>query len=539
MTDDLAYLRSDVIAEPLVGGWYAWPHLVSPATCAMNVVGRHLRIMHSYVEAPQVHAAAVKNPRMRGGPFIDYPENRVEEIRRLIARTLTDQCQLIRVAEAIGQLNELLKREASGFCLDPLYDRLPEPLRGLVELFYDVQNRPGFRLFEALIYRSDYYDRSAQSLDLRVGVNDNRPFVLSTPRLPVDHSVSLHIPFDDPALDRLFGMRYRPEKVSAIGEECRVPAEKQALFRSFFTPARPPLRARYDRDEIRIRYFGHACLLLETKQLSIMSDPVVSFPHCGAHSRYTYEDLPPEIDYVVITHNHQDHVLIETLLQLRHAVRNIVVPRNGGGELQDPSLKLALKALGFRNVIELDELDTIDLPGGCLTALPFLGEHADLGIRTKLCYHISLGGWSTLLAADSCPIDIRIYERVHRVVGDVDVLFLGMECDGAPLSWLYGPLLAEPVARDMDRSRRLSGSNFERALQLVDLFRPAEVYVYAMGQEPWLDHIMAMKYTAESMPIIESDRLLKACERRNITAERLYFTKETFHRAPRPARRRA
>ena len=38
-----------------------------------------------------------------------------------------------------------------------------------------------------------------------------------------------------------------------------------------------------------------------------------------------------------------------------------------------------------------------------------------------------------LFAADSCNIEPRLYEHIHRDVGDVDVLFLGMECDGAPL----------------------------------------------------------------------------------------------------------
>jgi L-ascorbate metabolism protein UlaG (beta-lactamase superfamily) len=529
MQREALFLRGDVVAEPLVAGWYAWPHLISPATCAMNVVGRHLRIMNSYVQSPEVHAAAVKNPKMLGGPFADYPVNRVEEVRQLIARTLVEQADLIEFARAVGQLNELLKREAVGFCLDPLYDRIPEPLRGYVEIFYDLQNRPSFRVFEPLLYRSPYYQRSAQSLDLHITENDNRPFVLSTPRLPGNTSVALRIPFEHSAIDSLFCMRHSPGSVAEAAENLGVETESEPLFRSFFTSAAPPPRERYTGNEVGIRYFGHACLLLETKDVAIMSDPVVSFPYSGANSRYTYDDLPPQIDYVVITHNHQDHVLLETLLQLRHTIRNIVVPRSGSGELQDPSLKLALKALGFRNIIELDELEAIELPGGRLTGLPFLGEHADLGIRTKLCHHVSFGNWSTVFAADSCPSDIQVYRHVHDIVGDVDVLFLGMECDGAPLSWLYGPLLTEPVAREKDRSRRLSGSNFERGLQLVDLFHPEEVYVYAMGQEPWLNHIMAIKYTEESLPILESNRLLQVCRSRGITAERLFRMKQTFH----------
>lgn len=40
-------------------------------------------------------------------------------------------------------------------------------------------------------------------------------------------------------------------------------------------------------------------------------------------------DLPERIDYVVLTHNHADHVLIETLLALRFRVDTIVMPAGG------------------------------------------------------------------------------------------------------------------------------------------------------------------------------------------------------------------
>jgi L-ascorbate metabolism protein UlaG (beta-lactamase superfamily) len=249
--------------------------------------------------------------------------------------------------------------------------------------------------------------------------------------------------------------------------------------------------------------------------------------------RFTLEDLPSVIDYVVITHGHQDHVLLETLLQLRATIRNIVVPRSSSGELQDPSLKLILKAVGFPKVIELDEFDSIELPGGRITGLPFLGEHADLHIHSKLCHHVALCGYSVLLAADSCAVEQKVYEHVHDLTGDVDVLFLGMECDGAPLSWLYGPLLSEPISRDQDRSRRLSGSDFPRAIGVVERFKPKEVYVYAMGMEPWMNHISSLKHTETSAPIVESNKLVNECRNRGIVAERLFGMKELIYESGR------
>jgi L-ascorbate metabolism protein UlaG (beta-lactamase superfamily) len=260
--------------------------------------------------------------------------------------------------------------------------------------------------------------------------------------------------------------------------------------------------------------------------MSMLFDPVLSYTYENDISRYTYLDLPDKIDYVLITHNHQDHVLFETLLQIRHKVKNIVVPRNGGGHLQDPSLRLLLENCGFRNVIEISEMDEIRDSKVRITGLPFFGEHADLDIQSKLAWLVKIGPNTLLFAADSCNIEPRLYEHIHREIGDVDALFLGMECDGAPLSWLYGPLLTQRVERSMDESRRLAGSNCEQGRSIVDLFHCREVYVYAMGQEPWLNYIMSIKYTAESRPIIESDRLIQACQEQGIIAERLFGEKE-------------
>ena len=72
MSNELLYLKQNVQIEPLVDQWYAWSHLIPPATAARNITDRHLKIMDSYISAPQIHANAVKNPKMLGGPFIDY-----------------------------------------------------------------------------------------------------------------------------------------------------------------------------------------------------------------------------------------------------------------------------------------------------------------------------------------------------------------------------------------------------------------------------------------------------------------------------------
>lgn len=79
--------------------------------------------------------------------------------------------------------------------------------------------------------------------------------------------------------------------------------------------------------------------------------------------------------------------------------------------------------------------------------------------------------------------------------------------------------------RDKDQSRRLAGSDCNEGMSLVNLFNPNNVFVYAMGMEPWLEFISSIKYTNEFKPIVESNRLVEACRNQGITAERLYGEK--------------
>ena len=525
MSNPDLYLRPNVVVEPLVDRWYAWSHLISPATAAMNIAHRHLKIMQSFVNAVQVHVAAVANPKMLGGPFIDHGSDRVPEITDLITKTRHDRAQMLAFAEAIQQLEDLLRTRADGHSLEPLYDSIPELLRGYVELVYDLNDHASYRFIEPLLYHSPFYDVASQSLMLSLIDQDERPFVLSTPRLDNDASVHLPLPFSSEAIDHLFAMKRTPHSFHWIKERLGLADENDALSKTFFTEDPPKPYDQYTGDGVRWRYFGHACVLVETKEFSVLTDPVLSYTFENNVPRYCYEDLPDVIDYVLITHNHQDHIMFETILQLRHRIRCVVVPRSTG-TLQDPSLKLLLERIGFANVIHLDELETIAAGKVSITGLPFLGEHADLDIRCKLAYLVRLGRHSLIFAADSCNPEPKLYEYVQKLVGDIDVLFLGMECDGAPLTWIYGPLITRRVQRTMDQSRRLSGSNYKRGMDIVLRFNCKQVYVYAMGQEPWLNYIMSKKYAEDSSPIVESNALLADCAARGIVAERLFGDKE-------------
>jgi L-ascorbate metabolism protein UlaG (beta-lactamase superfamily) len=530
MRSDIVYLKQNVLFEPLFNKWYAWSYLIPPHTAAMYVANSHVKVMATFIANPRVHMAALKNPAMIGGPFINYDETRVEEIRALLDATVKEQAKMLEMAEAIKSLNETLLSQANGFSLEPLYRDIPASLKGYVELAYDLNNQPSIRFIEGLLYKSRYYGTASQSISLSLIDKDDRSFVFSTPRLKDNSNVQVSIPFSDERLDELFKTKSGPQPLDRLREMLNVADEDAQLFRSFFMPEAPPPPPRYAGEGARIRYFGHACVLIESDSTSILIDPVISYQVNNGISRYTFVDLPERISYVLITHNHQDHCMFETLLQLRHKIDNLIVPKSTGGTLADPSLKSILEQTGFKNVTELDEMQTVKLEHGSITSVPFFGEHADLNIRTKSSYVVRLKGRTMMFVADSNNLLEDIYAPVREAIGDVDILFIGMECDGGPLSWLYGPLLTRPLGRKMDQSRRFDGSDCEKAGNLIKMFNPDQVYVYAMGQEPWLTYLTSIQYTETSRPIVESDKLVERCRDRQIVAERLYGQKEILLR---------
>lgn len=526
MSEKQYYLKPNVVAEPLVSQWYAWPYLLSPATLAMICTNLHLPILKSFVSAPDMHVRAAGKRALLGGKFIAHGKDKLDTIKHLYERKLTEDAELIGLADDIKLLDTMVKEEANGFSVESLYAKIPDRLKGYVEIVYDLNNQPSIRFFEQLLYKSSFYQPSRQSIMLSLINDDKRSFSLSTPRLKEDDQLNIALPFSSGAYNDLFAMKTMPKRKEDIADRLQLNNDDLVTLSTLLTENPPSVTPAYTGDDVRIRYYGHATILIETKEVNILVDPAISYRYSNGVTRYDYLDLPEELHYVIITHNHQDHCLLEALMQLRHKIHHVVVPRNSGGFLQDPSLKTMFHHIGFDRIIEIAELDEIPIPSGAIVGIPFMGEHADLNIQSRIAYLIKIHGNTVCFAADSRNLENALYQHLHKIYGNIDLLFLGMECKGAPLSWLYGPLMTKTLERKMDQSRRLNGSNYLLAMDIVDTLKANEVYIYALGQEPWLNYIMSIAYDDESPPIVESNKLLEACSQKGIKAERLFGHKE-------------
>jgi L-ascorbate metabolism protein UlaG (beta-lactamase superfamily) len=131
-------------------------------------------------------------------------------------------------------------------------------------------------------------------------------------------------------------------------------------FESPFPPAVP--EPRIEGDATRVTMVGHATLLIQTAGLNILSDPVwseraspVGFagPRRVNPPGIALEHLPP-IDIVLVTHNHYDHLDLDTLARIEAAHAPFFVTPLGNDTIIRERIPDARIAIGdWGDVVEI------------------------------------------------------------------------------------------------------------------------------------------------------------------------------------------
>jgi L-ascorbate metabolism protein UlaG (beta-lactamase superfamily) len=520
------YLRPDANVELLCARWHAWQHTMSPLQHAMNLAYRQIPLLESFIENPAVHVAHSADPALLGGPFVDLPASKVGEVAALLETTKQRCGNLLELAAGFREVNALLAAKGKGYSLDALYDTLPEVLRGVVEFSYDLNNAPVLKIREEMMKGDARFACNFREVALTRVEDTKRNFFINTPKMPEAEDVTLPIEFDSPALQALAASRLHPVNLQELSTQLGLSGDTERLAPFFTSEAPVRHEPDYQGPGVRVRYFGHACVEVQSASTSVLIDPRFAFDKSSDLATLTYNDLPDQVDCVFISHAHQDHFCPETLSQLRGRVGRVLVPRNNRGSPCDPSMKLTLQELGFRDVEALDDLQVVNIPGGHIVSIPFPGEHCGLEILSKHCALVVLEGVRILFLVDSDAVDPALYTLLKRHIGHVDAMFVGMECNGAPASWLYGPLLQKAMTRRDDESRRGNGSNCERAWRIIEEIGCQKIYVYAMGMEPWNNHLLGLEYSADSIQIMESNALVERCRANGLHAERFRGCRE-------------
>ncbi len=173
----------------------------------------------------------------------------------------------------------------------------------------------------------------------------------------------------------------------------------------------------------RITYVGHATVLIEAGGARILTDPILR--HRIVHLRRRRSPIlgiwQENIDAVLISHLHYDHLDLPSLRRLGLQIR-LIVPV-GAGSL--------LRQHGFTNIEELRAGERTSVGGVPVTATMALhsGARGPLGPTAEcLGYIVGSGTQRTYFAGDT-----DLFPEMERMAGTVDVGLIPV--------WGWGPTL--------------------------------------------------------------------------------------------------
>ena len=180
----------------------------------------------------------------------------------------------------------------------------------------------------------------------------------------------------------------------------------------------PIPQPRVNGKDLRVTFVNHATVLIQTEGLNILTDPIWSErasplswagPKRHRPPGLRFEDLPP-IDVVLISHNHYDHLNIETLVRLNAEHQPRFVSGLGNRAL--------LNARGILDVIELDWWDTAkvseELSVTCVPAKHFSGRGLSDGDATLWCGYVVQGSGGNIYFAGDTGMGSHFAEIKNR-----------------------------------------------------------------------------------------------------------------------------
>lgn len=189
-----------------------------------------------------------------------------------------------------------------------------------------------------------------------------------------------------------------------------------------------------------IVWFGHSSYFIRIDNRNILVDPVFSrraspIQFIGMKSYevshpYSIDDIP-DIDVLILTHDHYDHLDYETIVGIKSRVKAIYTTLGVGAHLN-------AWGIGNEFIRELDWWETSPLFTGtqitCTPSRHFSGRGLTRNRSLWGSFVLKTRGWNLFLGGDS-GYDMNQFKRIGNDYGPFDIAIL--ECGQYNTAWPY------------------------------------------------------------------------------------------------------
>ncbi|MFL5788354.1 MAG: MBL fold metallo-hydrolase [Flavisolibacter sp.] len=242
-------------------------------------------------------------------------------------------------------------------------------------------------------------------------------------------------------------------------------------------------------DAPAIVWFGHSSYLIKINGKYILVDPVLSghaspfsfggksFPGADA---YTVDDLP-DIDVLLISHDHYDHLDYETVMKLQHKVGRICTSLGVVSHL-------IYWGIAKEKVVELDWWDSHEFSGGLqLTAVPARHFSGRTFVRNKTLWSafvLKAAGHSIFIGADSGYGEH--FKMIGEKYGPFEIAIL--ECGQYNIAWHDIHMMPEETV--------------QACIDLnADVLMPVHWGKFSISLHPWDEPIQRVIKKAEELKV--------------------------------------
>lgn len=187
----------------------------------------------------------------------------------------------------------------------------------------------------------------------------------------------------------------------------------------------------------RLFWFGHSAFLLQHNKLNILIDPMmgnVPAPLSFLGGKRFTKTLPippedlPEIDYVIYSHDHYDHLDYETVKKIKNKVKRFIVPLGIGNHLKR-------WGVDENNITELNWWESktfADITFACTPSQHFSGRKFSNGQQTLWSSWVIQSDALSLYFSGDSGYD-RHFKDIGEMYGPFDLALL--ECGQYNTLW--------------------------------------------------------------------------------------------------------
>ena len=189
-------------------------------------------------------------------------------------------------------------------------------------------------------------------------------------------------------------------------------------------------------DAFSFTWFGHSSLLLQMHGMNILIDPVfsevispVSFVGSKrfSHPPVTVDQLP-EIDLLILSHDHYDHLDYNVICDIDAKVKHYVVPLGVENHLK----RWNVAASKITNMAWWEETNIYGLMIACTPAQHFSGRHLTDNMATLWCSWVFKDEYHQIFESGDSGYSTH-WQNIHDKYGDFD--FVMMECGQYDVKW--------------------------------------------------------------------------------------------------------